>query len=100
MTTNQLKSHRLDYLEKQLRDLSLGYEILMEDYHTLRADYVRLHEYKSQAEKVMEGMGLELDRISNQVFHTTPSKKYESRIVYKGGPAQENATSSSDPDSD
>jgi len=96
METNQLKSHRLDYLEKQLSSLSLGYELLTEDYHTLRADYVRLHEYKSHAEKVMEAMGLELDRISNKVFQNAPSKKYESRIVYKDRPAIKNASSPSD----
>ena len=100
MATNHLKSHRLDNLEKQLSGLRLGYELLIEDYHTLRADYMRLHEYKTHAEKVMKAMGLELDRISNQVFQNAPSRKYESNVVYKHLPAIRDATSPSGSDTD
>ena len=100
MATNQLKSHRLDYLEKQMHELKIENKLLREDCNALQGEYKMLHAYKTHAEIVMRAMGSELDRISMQVFQNAPSKKYESHTVYKGIPTIKNASSPSDSESD
>jgi len=87
MATNQLKSHRLDYLEKQLGELTTGYLILMDDYKHLLEEYKRLNSFSTYAEKVVIAMGHKLDTISDKVFHHVPSKKYESKSGYRHLPA-------------
>jgi hypothetical protein len=87
MATNELKSHRLDNLEKQLGTLRLGYELLMEDYKSLLEHYKYLNSFSTHAEKVMIAMSRKLDTISDEVFHHAPSKKYESNSSYRRLPA-------------